>query len=67
MYFQRYAPLAAPPPLISGNDLLSLGMNPGPQVGAIIDQIREAQMLDEVVTHDEAIRLARILITVSKQ
>ena len=67
VYFQRYAPLAAPPPLISGNDLLSLGMNPGPQVGAIIDQIREAQMLDEVVTHDEAIRLARILITVSKQ
>lgn len=66
-YFQRYAPLAAPMPLITGNDLLSLGMKPGPQVGAILDQIREAQMLDEVVTQDEAIRLARSLIAAAMQ
>lgn len=66
-YFQRYAPLVSPPPLITGNDLLSLGMKPGPQVGAILERIREAQMLDEIATHDEAKHLARTLIAVPMQ
>lgn len=42
------------PPLLSGNDLLALGMKPGPAIGALLTEIREKQLQDELKTPTEA-------------
>jgi len=42
------------PPLLKGDDLLQLGMQPGPALGALLNEIREKQLQDELKTPDEA-------------
>jgi poly(A) polymerase len=42
------------PPLLSGNDLIRLGFQPGPALGALLHEIREKQLADELKTADEA-------------
>lgn len=54
-YFERYAPDTAPPPLLTGRDLIALGIRPGPQLGALLTALREAQMTDKVATRDAAL------------
>jgi poly(A) polymerase len=38
------------PPLLTGRDLIKLGMKPGPALGALLDEIREQQLQDELKT-----------------
>ena len=47
--------------LISGKDLMALGMNPGPEIGRILALVREAQDIGEIVDKDAAMSLARSL------
>jgi putative nucleotidyltransferase with HDIG domain len=42
------------PPLLAGNDLIKLGMKPGPALGALLAEIREKQLADELKTPHEA-------------
>jgi poly(A) polymerase len=42
------------PPLLNGNDLKALGMKPGPAMGAMLAEIREKQLQDELRTPEEA-------------
>jgi putative nucleotidyltransferase with HDIG domain len=49
--------------LISGNDLISLGMEPGPEMGAIIEQVREAQDTGLISEREDALKLAKQLLT----
>jgi len=42
------------PPLLTGNDLIELGMKPGPVLGALLNEIREKQLADELKTPREA-------------
>lgn len=53
------------PPLVTGKDLLALGMKPGPPVGALLAEMREKQLADELRTRDEALALARQRISVA--
>jgi poly(A) polymerase len=50
-----------PPPLITGRDLLAMGLPPGRTVGRILDAIRVAQLEGTVQTQAEALALARRL------
>ncbi|MBI5641187.1 MAG: CCA tRNA nucleotidyltransferase [Nitrospirae bacterium] len=50
------------PILVSGNDLLGLGMESGPGIGRILAGIRSAQDVGDISTHSEAIELAKKLI-----
>ena len=43
--------------------MTALQLSPGRQVGAILEAIREAQAAGEVRTKDEAIDLARRMLT----
>ncbi|MGH7991625.1 MAG: CCA tRNA nucleotidyltransferase, partial [Limisphaerales bacterium] len=36
------------PPLLTGKDLIALGMKPGPAMGALLAEIREKQLQDEL-------------------
>jgi tRNA nucleotidyltransferase/poly(A) polymerase len=42
------------PPLLTGDDLIALGMKPGPALGALLAEIREKQLQDELKTPSEA-------------
>jgi poly(A) polymerase len=42
------------PPLLTGDDLMEIGMNPGPAMGALLEEIREKQLQDELKTAEEA-------------
>ncbi len=47
------------PPLLKGDDLIALGMKPGPALGALLAEIREKQLQDELTTRTEARQWAR--------
>lgn len=50
----------APPLLLRGGEIIEqLGVSPGPQVGALLAALREAQALGEVRTREEALAWAR--------
>jgi poly(A) polymerase len=42
------------PPLLTGGDLIKLGMKPGPAMGAMLAEIREKQLADELKTPRQA-------------
>jgi hypothetical protein len=50
------------PRLVSGHDLIELGMEPGPKIGSILEQVHEAQDNGGVTSRDEALAMARKLI-----
>ncbi|MFC1916500.1 metal-dependent phosphohydrolase, partial [Chloroflexota bacterium] len=48
--------LAVPSKLIDGHDLINLfGLGPGPQIGEILEAVREVQAAGEVATREEAL------------
>jgi poly(A) polymerase len=47
------------PPLLTGNDLIKLGMKPGPAMGALLAELRERQLQDELKTPPAARRWAK--------
>ena len=47
------------PPLLTGDDLIALGMKPGPPMGALLAEIREKQLQDELKTPAQARRWAK--------
>jgi len=54
------------PPLLKGEDLIALGMNPGPSLGALLAEIREKQLADDLQTAEEARVWAKQRIESSK-
>jgi hypothetical protein len=40
--------------LLTGNDLIALGIKPGKEMGALLNEIRERQLQDELTAPDEA-------------
>jgi poly(A) polymerase len=51
---------AAPPPLLRGEDVMAaFGLSPGPEVGRLLEQAREAQALGLVRTREEALEHLR--------
>ena len=52
--------LIVPPRLINGHDLINiLGMRPGPRIGEFLEQVREAQVSEELATREEALSYIR--------
>jgi putative nucleotidyltransferase with HDIG domain len=44
-----------PPPLVRGNDLIALGMKPGPRFGEILEAVETQQLEGELRDRDEAL------------
>jgi poly(A) polymerase len=53
------------PPLLTGADVMALGMKPGPALGAMLHELRDHQLADELKTADEAREWVRKKIAVS--
>jgi poly(A) polymerase len=52
----------APPPLLTGNDLLEMSVPQGPIFKTLLDKVREAQLDGVIRTHDEAVAMGRRLL-----
>jgi poly(A) polymerase len=50
-----------PPPLVRGDDLIALGLEPGPRIGQLLEAIQTAQLEGEVTTRDQAFELLKAL------
>ena len=58
-YFDRREETVSPPPLVTGHDLMAeLGLSPGPEIGRLLEALREARAAGEIGTRDEALSLA---------
>jgi tRNA nucleotidyltransferase/poly(A) polymerase len=59
-YFRAPDQVIAPPALVDGHTLIKeLQSKPGPQIGQLLEAIREAQAAGEVKTREEAIAFAK--------
>ena len=48
-----------PQPLLTGNDLVSAGIRPGPNFKILLESIRDQQLLGNLKTRDEALKFAQ--------
>jgi putative nucleotidyltransferase with HDIG domain len=55
-----------PAPLITGTDVLALGLAPGPQVGRVLQTVETARLEGTIRTREEALGLARTLVGLSQ-
>lgn len=51
----------SPEPLLTGEDLIALGMSPGPAFKNILNQVYDAQLENRIQTREEAMAMARSL------
>ncbi len=59
-YFEQTEELVSPPSLVNGHDLIAeLSLTPGPQIGRLLELIREAQAVGRVRNREQALKLAR--------
>ena len=48
-----------PPRLISGDDLIALGLQPSPEFKGLLDAVEEAQLNGAIDTHEDALEFVR--------
>ena len=61
-WFEERTAVVAPEPLLTGDEIMRLGrLDPGPEVGRVVEALREAQAAGEVATRDEAEAYVRSL------
>ncbi|MGC9469261.1 MAG: DUF5678 domain-containing protein [Anaerolineae bacterium] len=53
-YLNARAEVVSPTPILSGRELMALGVPEGPAIGELLEELREAQAAGEVETLDEA-------------
>jgi poly(A) polymerase len=62
-YLWQREVVVAPPPLLSGRDLIAIGVSPGPEVGALLERVREAQAAGEIETRQQALAQVKAWLT----
>jgi len=48
-----------PPPLVRGEDLMALGVSPGPKMGELLEAVQTAQLEGEIAGREEALEFLR--------
>jgi tRNA nucleotidyltransferase/poly(A) polymerase len=51
-----------PPALVRGDDLISMGLKPGPKIGELLEAVQTAQLEGEISTRAEALQLLRTIL-----
>ncbi len=62
LYFTRYHESVRPAALLTGTDLIALGVRPGRRMGRVLDAVREAQLAGEIADVAAARALAQRLL-----
>jgi poly(A) polymerase len=58
-YYERVKAQIERPDLVSGDDLIALGMKPGPEIGRVLEEIRDARDAGGISSREEAVAFAR--------
>jgi tRNA nucleotidyltransferase/poly(A) polymerase len=59
-WFEQPEQMVSPPSLITGHDLMeSFGLEAGPRVGRLLEELREAQAMGDVVDRESALAFVR--------
>lgn len=58
-YYAKTKAIIERPNLINGYDLIALGIEPGPEIGRILDQVRNSQDTGVVTTREEALSFVK--------
>jgi putative nucleotidyltransferase with HDIG domain len=62
-YWEQNQEKVAPPTLLNGDELIRVfNLEPGPQIGRLLEAIRESQASGEVHDYDDAIKFARTFL-----
>ena len=62
-YYEQYDQVVAPPLLVDGHDLMAtLDLAEGPELGALLDSLRELQAAGEIDSREQALGAARRLL-----
>jgi putative nucleotidyltransferase with HDIG domain len=61
-YYKEIKAKIESPDLLTGHDLIALGMKPGPEIGRILAQVRDALDSGEIADREDAIEMAKTLI-----
>lgn len=62
-YYRQYDTVVSPPQLISGQTLLThFDLPPGPQIGDLLEKVREAQVSGDITTEEEALAWVQRLL-----
>jgi len=62
-YYLRRREVISPPKLLDGRDLMrELGLEEGPQIGQLLEAVREAQVEGKVGTREEALAFAKAIL-----
>jgi hypothetical protein len=59
-YWEKPAETVSPPGLLNGKDLMTeFDLKPGPQIGELLEAVREAQATGKVDTREAALNFTR--------
>ena len=62
-YYEHRREIISPPKLLDGRDLMrELGLREGPQIGKLLETVREAQVEGKVRTREEALAFAKAVL-----
>jgi tRNA nucleotidyltransferase/poly(A) polymerase len=61
-YYTQFDKSVAPAPLITGKDVLDLGVPQGARIGEILEAIREAQMTGEIASRAQAMQMVERMV-----
>lgn len=62
-YYVRYDEIVAPPVLLNGDDLMTMfNLKPSKQIGTLLTAVREAQVIGEIQSRDDALAFVRRML-----
>lgn len=63
-WFEKRDETVSPPRLVNGDDIIQrFGIKPGPQLGRLLESVREAQAAGQIRTREEALNLVELLVS----
>jgi hypothetical protein len=66
-YYEKTEEIVRPPQILTGNDLIKeFNMKPGPEIGKLLEAIRETQAAGKLSTREEALAFSRGWLLKSK-
>jgi hypothetical protein len=66
-FYCEHERIVNPPPLLSGRDLLELGMAPGPEMGELLASLQEEQAAGEIESRSQALEAARAWLDAARE
>jgi hypothetical protein len=62
-WWEKHETQIAPPPFVSGHDMIEIfSLEPGVQIGKLLESVREAQAIGEITSREDALIFVQKLL-----